>query len=58
MSKIEIKTSKGIVPKIYAYSTPEVPKHNGWVKIGYTEREDVMTRINEQTCTVGLNPVL
>ena len=54
MSKIEIKTLKGIVPKVYAYSTPEVPKHNGWVKIGYTEREDVMTRINEQIHTVGL----
>ena len=29
MAKIEINTSKGIVPKVYAYSTPEVPKHNG-----------------------------
>lgn len=54
MSKIEIKTSKEIFPKVYAYSTPEVPKHNGWVKIGYTERENVRTRIEEQTHTVGL----
>ena len=58
MSKINIKTSKVIEPKIYAYSTPEVPKHNGWTKIGYTERDDVMTRINEQTHTVGLIPKL
>ena len=58
MTKIEIKTSKVIEPKIYAYSTPEVPKHNGWTKIGYTERDDVMTRINEQTHTVGLIPKL
>ena len=58
MSKITIKTSKVIEPKIYAYSTPEVPKHNGWTKIGYTERDDVMTRINEQTHTVGLIPKL
>ena len=58
MSKIHIQTSKEIVPKIYAYSTPEVPKHNGWTKIGYTERDDVMTRINEQTHTVGLIPKL
>ena len=58
MGKINIQTSKEIVPKIYAYSTPEVPKHNGWTKIGYTEREDVMTRINEQTHTVGLTPKL
>ena len=54
----KIKTSEKIIPKIYAYSTPEVPKHNGWTKIGYTEREDVMTRIYEQTRTVGLEPVL
>ena len=54
MSKIEIKTAKEIIPKVYAYSTPEVPKHNGWVKIGYTERENVRTRIEEQTHTVGL----
>ena len=58
MSKIEIKTAKEIIPKVYAYSTPEVPKHNGWTKIGYTERDDVMTRINEQTHTVGLIPKL
>ena len=58
MNKIEIKTSEKIVPKIYAYSTPEVPKHNGWTKIGYTERDDVMTRIYEQTRTVDVTPKL
>ena len=58
MSKIHIQTSKEIVPKIYAYSTPEVPKHNGWTKIGYTERDDVMTRIYEQTRTVDVTPKL
>ena len=58
MSKIEIKTAKEIIPKVYAYSTPEVAKHNGWTKIGYTERDDVMTRIYEQTRTVDVIPKL
>ena len=32
-----ISTSRLAVPQIYAYTTPEVPKHDGWTKIGYTE---------------------
>ena len=40
---------------IYAYSTPEIPSHNGWLKIGYTER-DVDTRIREQSHTLWVNP--
>ncbi len=53
MSRINIQTTSRIIPMIYAYSTPEVPKHNGWVKIGYTE-QDVDKRIKQQTYTVGL----
>ena len=47
---VEIKTSKAINPKIYAYTTPTVSDNNGWIKIGYTERE-VIQRIKEQTHT-------
>ena len=43
-----------VVPQCYAYTTPGVPSHNGWTKIGFTER-DVETRINEQTHTVGVD---
>lgn len=53
MSKINIQTTSRIIPMIYAYSTPEVPKHDGWVKIGYTE-QDVDKRIRQQTHTAGL----
>ena len=53
MYRINIQTTNRIIPMIYAYSTPEVPKHNGWVKIGYTE-QDVDKRIKQQTYTVGL----
>lgn len=53
MSKINIQTTSRIIPMIYAYSTPEVPKRDGWVKIGYTE-QDVDKRIKQQTHTAGL----
>lgn len=50
----KIKTTKTIYPQIYAYTLPEVPTKNGWVKIGYTERENVDDRIKEQTYTARL----
>ncbi|MQN00596.1 MAG: restriction endonuclease [bacterium LCO1.1] len=53
MAKINIKTATKVIPQCYAYTTPGVPKHDGWTKIGFTER-DVETRINEQTHTVGV----
>lgn len=51
--KTEIKTSKQIDPKIYAYTTPTVTDNEGWIKIGYTER-DVEQRIKEQTHTANI----
>ena len=53
MAAIQIKTASKVVPQCYAYTTPGVPAHEGWTKIGFTER-DVETRINEQTHTVGV----
>ena len=50
---IEIKTGKVVEPKIYAYTTPQVTTNDGWIKIGYTER-DVETRIREQTHTAAV----
>ncbi|MDX8365236.1 Eco57I restriction-modification methylase domain-containing protein [Cytobacillus sp. IB215665] len=41
--------------KIYAYTLPEVPSHEGYVKIGDTNRH-VKKRIFEQVGTAGLNP--
>ena len=51
--KISISTAKKVVPMIYAYTTPEIERHDGWTKIGYTER-DVITRIEEQTRTANV----
>ena len=30
---------------IYAYNTPGVSYHDGWTKIGYTEKQTVSQRI-------------
>ena len=53
MKKPNIKTAKKVTPMIYAYTTPEVTRHNGWTKIGYTE-QDVETRIKQQTHTADV----
>lgn len=53
MRKPEINTSKKVTPMIYAYTTPEIARHNGWTKIGYTE-QDVETRIKQQTHTADI----
>ena len=50
---IKINTAHKVTPMIYAYTTPGVTYHEGWTKIGYTER-DVETRINEQTRTADI----
>lgn len=49
----KIKTSRPAIPQIYAYSTPEIVRHNGWLKIGYTE-QSVDVRIDQQTYTADV----
>jgi len=53
MAKIKIQTAAPVVPMIYAYTTPGVTYHDGWTKIGYTER-NVDARIKEQTQTANI----
>ncbi|UXZ05674.1 Eco57I restriction-modification methylase domain-containing protein [Moraxella nasicaprae] len=55
VDKTQINTSKLIFPQIYAYALPDVKSKEGWIKIGYTERQDVNTRIKEQVGTVDLD---
>ncbi|MCI5792441.1 MAG: DEAD/DEAH box helicase family protein [Lachnospiraceae bacterium] len=38
---------------IYAYTTPEIKRHDGWTKIGYTE-QDVDKRLEQQTHTADV----
>lgn len=53
MRKPNINTAKNVTPMIYAYTTPEIARHDGWTKIGYTE-QDVETRIKQQTHTADV----
>ncbi len=55
MDKTAIKPFKEVKYKIYAYTLPDVPSHEGYVKIGQTTR-DAKTRVFEQVGTVGLKP--
>jgi hypothetical protein len=48
-----VKTTKPAQPQIYAYSTPEIHRHDGWTKIGYTE-QNVRKRIEQQTHTANV----
>lgn len=53
MRNPNINTIKNVTPMIYAYTTPEIVRHQGWTKIGYTE-QDVETRIKQQTHTADV----
>ncbi len=53
MNAIQLQSFTPAIPKIYAYSTPEVARHQGWVKIGYTE-QSVEARIKEQAHTIDV----
>ena len=53
MRELNIKIGKRVVPMCYAYTTPEIKRHDGWIKIGFTE-QDVHTRIRQQTQTAGV----
>lgn len=49
-----IKTTKITYPQIYAYTLPTLAEKNGWIKIGYTDRQSAETRIKEQTHTAAI----
>lgn len=55
MKKPNVKSTKKVVPMIYAYTTPGISYHDGYIKIGYTE-QDVDERIRQQTHTAGIKP--
>lgn len=54
MPQISIQTTHRVIPMIYAYTTPEIARHDGWVKIGYTDKQTVEDRIHQQTHTVDV----
>lgn len=43
-----------IVPTIYGYEATNMPDHDGFIKVGYTDKEDYESRIREQTSVTGV----
>ena len=54
MTRINIQTTRTAMPRCYCYSTPTISDHAGWVKIGYTEQDDVEERIRQQLQTAHI----
>ncbi len=55
---VQIQSFIRVVPMIYAYNTPGVSYHDGWTKVGYTEKQSVQQRIQQQTHTANIRWVL
>ena len=53
MEATRIHSFNPYVRMMYAYSTPEIARHNGWLKIGDTE-QGVHKRIKQQTHTADV----
>lgn len=49
----KVQTTGEAHPQIYAYTTPEIRRHDGWTKIGYTE-QPVEVRLAQQTHTADV----
>ena len=50
----KVVATRPAVPQIYWYSTPEIRRHDGWLKIGYTE-QPVQRRVEQQTKTADVD---
>ena len=58
MPKISIQTTQRVIPMIYAYTTPEIARHDGWIKIGYTDKQTVESRVQQQGHTIDVQQKL
>lgn len=54
MPSPKISTYREIVPLIYSWRTPDIPKYDGWEKIGYTEQESADARIAQQASQLSV----
>src|SRR4051812_18218476 len=54
MPSPKITTFREITPLIYSWTTPDIPKYNGWEKIGYTEQESADARIAQQASQLSV----
>jgi len=58
VNKTKIAPYQRLDLKIYGYHLPQLASHQGSVKVGETNHQDVNTRIRQQTGTVGITPSL
>jgi type II restriction enzyme len=49
-----ITTFREIIPMIYSWTTPDIPKYDGWEKIGYTEQGSADKRIAQQASQLSV----
>lgn len=54
MSSLKISTFREITPLIYSWKTPDIPKYDGWEKIGYTEQKSADARIAQQASQMAI----
>ncbi len=54
MPSPKISTFRAITPLIYSWTTPDIPKYDGWEKIGYTEQETADARIAQQASQLSV----
>lgn len=57
MPSPNISTFREVVPYIYSWTTPDIPKYDGWEKIGYTEQESADKRISQQANQLNITKV-
>lgn len=57
MPSPNISTFREVVPYIYSWTTPDIPKYDGWEKIGYTEQESADKRIAQQGNQLNIRKV-
>jgi len=58
MNKTKIAPYRRLDLKIYGYHLPQLATHQGSVKVGETNHQDVNIRIRQQTGTIGVTPNL
>lgn len=54
MASPKISTFREITPLIYSWTTPDIPKYDGWEKIGYTEQVTADARIAQQASQLSV----
>ena len=54
MNSPKVDTFRQINPMVYSWRTPDVPKYDGWEKIGYTALQTVDDRIAQQASQMSV----